>query len=92
MLELMNYRGCGNCHQCNDDRSYKDQAVPVKIKFLKEQKWDNWGRFVTAFKAGDEVEGEAVVIDNKVYCASATSPYWDVSDSINLMDVEITIV
>lgn len=93
MLELMNYEGCGNCKKCSNDFDCKSYSVPVAIEFNKSQKWDCWGRMVTAFRKGDVVNGYAVIVDNKVYCASATSPiYDDVDDFIALEDVEITLL
>lgn len=91
MLKLMNYEGCGNCTKCGNEFDCKAHSVEVTIKFNKSQKWDNWGRMVTAFRKWDVVKGYAVIEDNKVYCASVTSPiYDDVDDFIALDDVEIT--
>lgn len=91
MLELMNYRGCGNCEKCDDEFNCKAHTVPVSIKFNRPEKWDDWGHMVTAFKKGDVVKGEAVIVDEKVYCASAISPYFDdVEDFVSLDNVEIT--
>jgi hypothetical protein len=91
MFELLNYEGCGNCQKCGTEFDCKAHSVPVTIKFNKAQKWDCWGRMVTAFRKGDVVKGYAVVDEEKVYCASAKSPlYDDVDDFIALEDIEIT--
>lgn len=90
MLELMNYEGCGRCVKCGEEFDCKAHSEPVTITFNKRQKWDNFGRMVTVFKEGDVVSGYAVIDDDKVYCASATSTiYDDIDDFIALNDVEI---
>lgn len=88
----MNYDGCGNCKKCKEEFDCRAKTVPVTIKFNKAQKWDNWGRMVTAFRCGDVVKGYAVIDDNKVYCASATSTVFeDIDDFIALQNIEITL-
>jgi hypothetical protein len=91
MLKLMPNSGCHNCPKCNSNFNCHEHTVPVTIKFNAVQKWDNWGHMVVAFNTGDVVKGKAVVDGDKVYCATAQSPYWEVEDSIWLKNVEITL-
>lgn len=89
-LKIGNYTGCGNCVLCSDDCDCSKISVPVMITFLKSQQADNWGRFVTVFRQGEQVVGRAVIKDNLVYCASAESNiYENYEDFIFLNDVEI---
>lgn len=91
MLEIMNYCGCGNCQLSKDGCDCKRYDRDVQIMFNGDQKWDCWGKFVTAFKKGSVVNGYAVIKDNKVYCASATSPIFEFDDFISLDNVEIIL-
>lgn len=91
MLELMNYEGCGACEKCGDEFDCKAHTVPVTIRFTKPQWWDNWGHMVIAFNDGQTIDGEAVIDDNKVYCASAESPFWEVDDFVGLDNTEISL-
>lgn len=51
-----------------------------KVQFLKDVKWDNWGRFVTVFREGDVVQ--ATRHNSGEY--TAESPYWPgISDYIH---------
>lgn len=91
MLKLMNYEGCGKCPKRGAEFDCIAHRVPVTIKFSKAQKWDNWGHLVTVFRAGDIVEGSAVIDNEEVYCAGATSTiYDDINDFVALEDIEIT--
>lgn len=90
MLELKEYMGCGNCEKCNANFDCDSHKVPVFITFKREEKWDNWGRMVTAFRKDETVQGYAVIDDNKVYCATAESTiYKGITDYVSLDRVEI---
>lgn len=92
MFVLKEYRGCGNCEKCDTNFDCMAHSVPVKITFQKDEKWDNWGRMVTAFREGETVQGYAVIDKNNVYCASAESTVYEgVTDFISLDCVKISI-
>lgn len=62
----------------------------VKIEFIKDEKWDCWGKMVTAFRKGDIAYGTAVIKDGIIYCASAESPlYCGTTDFVGLENVKI---
>lgn len=92
-MELKKYNGCGNCELCKQEVNCKDIHVPVNITFKKAEKADDWGRVVTVFKAGEAVQGEAVIKDNKVYCASARSNIYEgYEDFINTENADIELI
>ena len=87
-LELMNYMGCGMCDNVNGAKCVGKRSK-VEITFKNDEYWDNGGRMVKVFHKGDVVEGEAIILDNKVYCASAESTiYKGIEDFIDLENVE----
>lgn len=88
---LKQYAGCGNCEKCDNVFDCKAHTIPVDIEFLKEEKWDNWGHMVTAFRKGDKVRGYAVAEGNTIFCASAESTIYEgITDFIDLKNVHIT--
>ena len=92
MLKLMKDNECASCPFAGATCTCAKYNKEVQIKFKEAQNWDFWGHFVTAFTKGSVVNGNAVIKDNKVYCASAVSPIHKFSDFISLEDVEITLV
>ncbi|MDD3040817.1 hypothetical protein [Bacteroides sp.] len=91
-LVLGSYEGCGACDLCSENIDCRKMSVPVNITFLKSQQADNWGRFVTVFKKGEQIKGMAVIKDNKIYCASAESNLYEgYEDFISLENVEIEL-
>ena len=89
-LVMKEYRGCGACELCNKNIDCKKMQVPVKIKFKKSQRADNWGETVTVFEKGETVSGKAVIKDNVVCCISAKSSiYKGYEDFIDFKDIEI---
>lgn len=69
-LKYAMFQGCGKCKLSGACKKYRKK---VNITFTKGEQADNWGRYVTVFKAGEKVKGEAVIKNNKVYCATAQS-------------------
>lgn len=92
MLELMKYAGCGCCEKKGRAFDCRAHHKPVHIRFLRDEVWDNCGHDTTVFRAGDEVDGEAVIDKNRVFCATATSPRYGEIDYIRLANVEISLI
>lgn len=87
-LELMNYMGCGMCDNVNGAKCV-GKSTKVEITFKNDEYWDNGARMVKVFNKGDVVEGKAIILDNKVYCASAESTIYEgIIDFIDLKNVE----
>ena len=62
----------------------------VRIEFIKNEKWDCWGKMVTAFRKGDTVYGTAVIKNGIIYCASAESQiYYGITDFVGLENIKI---
>lgn len=76
-LKYLKYSGCGNCKLAGACKQFKKK---VNITFTKGERADCWGRFVTVFRAGETVQGEAVIKDDKVYCATAQSTIYEEYD------------
>lgn len=92
MLELVDYNGCFSCCKNVSSFNCKANIHPICIEFLENQQWDMHGNFVTAFRKGDIIEGEAVIDNGVVYCACATSPYFEgIDDFINLKNVIVSV-
>ncbi len=88
-LKYVQFKGCGNCKLSGACKKFKKK---VNITFTKGERADNWGNFVTVFRAGETVQGEATIKDNKVYCASAKSniyPRYEDFISINHALIEV---
>lgn len=86
-LKYAVYEGCGRCKLNGACKKFKEK---VNITFTKGEFADNWGDFVRVFKAGENVQGEAVIKDNTVYCASAKSNiYTEYEDFIRINHVII---
>lgn len=91
LKKTKNWQGCGGCRLCKENENCHAFTKKVKLEFKNDEKWDNWGRMVTAFRKGTVVYGKAVIKDNTVYCASAESTlYCGVTDFVNLKNVNIT--
>ena len=89
----MKYVGCYHCEKNGRGFDCYSHSKPVHIKFLQDEVWDNCGRDTTVFWAGDEVNGDAVIEGNKVFCAVATSPLYNMNGYImNLANVEISLI
>ena len=90
MLVKRKNSGCYNCPLSGKGcAAYKKNVL---CTFTRKEMWDACGHFVTAFHKGDVVHGEAVIKDNVVYCASATSTvYADVFDFVSLENVEVEL-
>lgn len=89
-MKYLDYKGCGVCKLNGSCKEYKQK---VNILFKKSEKADNWGRIVTVFSKGEKVEGEAVIKEDKVYCATAKSNiYEEYEDFIGLNNVDIEIL
>lgn len=87
-LKYVVFEGCGKCKL---NGACKEFRKKVSITFTKGELADNWGRIVRVFKAGETVKGEAVIKDNKVYCATAKSniyPEYEDYVSINHTIIE----
>jgi hypothetical protein len=89
-LKYWNYSGCGNCKLSGACKEFRKK---VNITFTKDEKADCWGRFVTVFSKGEAVQGEAVIKEDKVYCASAQSTiYEEYEDFIGINNVIIELL
>ncbi len=86
-MKFHNYQGCGACPIVGN---CGDKSVPLRITFLRDQFADNWGRMTMVFKKGETVSGSGRVIDNTVYCATASNERLEYSDFIQLEDIEVT--
>lgn len=89
MKKVKNWKGCRNCELCIEGIDCQAFTREVQLEFIKTEKWDNWGKIVTVFGKGNIVKGTAVVKDGIVYCASAESPYYGVTDFVNLKNIKI---
>lgn len=89
MKKVRNWKGCGNCELCKAGIDCREFTREVRLEFIKNERWDNWGKMVTVFKKGTIVEGTAVVKDGMVYCASAEPPCYGVADFVDLENIEI---
>lgn len=69
-IKYLDYKGCGKCKLNGACEDYKKN---VTIIFKKSEVADCWGRRVAVFLKGEMVKAQAVIKDNKVYCATAKS-------------------
>ncbi|EOR20550.1 hypothetical protein A500_16470 [Clostridium sartagoforme AAU1] len=89
-MKYLDFKGCGACKLNESCKEYKKN---VNITFDKSEKADNWGRIVTVFSKGETVRGEAVIKDDKIYCASAQSNIYEgYEDFIGLNHVTIEVL
>ncbi|MPM11358.1 hypothetical protein SDC9_57701 [bioreactor metagenome] len=89
-MKYLYFKGCGACKLNGSCKEYKKN---VNITFDKSEKADNWGRIVTVFSKGETVRGEAVIKDDKIYCASAQSNIYEgYEDFIGLNHVTIEVL
>lgn len=90
MKKVRNWQGCGNCELRKEGIDCRAYTREIRVKFTKNEKWDNWGRMVTAFEKGTITQGMAVVKDGIVYCISAESPlYRGINDFVQLENIKI---
>lgn len=91
IVKTKNRKGCAGCELCEKEIDCRLFNKNVNIKFTKSEKWDCWGKIVTAFKKGTTVKGIAVIKDGIIYCASAESEMFEgITDFVGLDNVIIT--
>ncbi len=90
MKKVDNWQGCGKCKLCREGVDCRIYTKKIRMEFVKSEKWDDWGKMVTAFPKGTIIYGTAVVKDGVVYCASAESSlYPGITDFVNLKNIKI---
>lgn len=90
MEKARNWQGCGGCKLCRERVDCRSYTKKIQMEFIKSEKWDNWGKMVTAFRKGTVIQGTAVIKDGVVYCASAESSlYQGITDFVNLENIKI---
>ncbi len=89
-LTLGEYKGCGSCSYYDWCKNGKINKKKIKVRFIRNERADDWGRFVTVFSKGEEIVVEANTVGNTVLCAIAKSRlYPDYVDFISLENIEI---
>ena len=91
-MAVHDYCGCGRCpaQKACEAESLKDTVVT--LQHVGDERWDQWGTFVSAFEPGDWVEVKLRHDEHNIYCASAESTsYAGVSDFIHLRHWRITV-
>ena len=86
--KLGKYEGCGKCPKRGNCKASKRENI--KVRFKKRERADDWGRMVTVFGEGEEVEANCIVDGDTILCATATSNiYPEYSDFISLENIEL---
>jgi hypothetical protein len=53
-----------------------------QIRIIKDVYWEDWGRYVKVFEAGEIIRAKVYYENGEIESASARSEFYDVSDII----------
>lgn len=64
-MSNLKYEMFQGCEKCKLNGACKEYRKKVNITFTKGEKANIGGRFVTVFKSGEKIKGEAIIKNNK---------------------------
>lgn len=89
-LPVANFDGCGGCSVVEACSHGLLTSSSVRAVVTGDERWDDCaGRTVSAFRRGSEVVLHTRHDHERVYCASGTSIYDDISDFVDLANFSL---